>query len=114
MGRNTQSVEVPGEPSARTGEDVDASASQDAAPDDVAALRAQLATKEAENAELKAKAALPQVVYEPVTPHGAAAMAASAVSEMTVAQVMAEIDAGRLKEPITSYLCSNGYYARRA
>ena len=73
--------------------------------------------KDAEIAALKAQLAaskLPQVVYEPVTPNGKRALEASAFAHLTVAQLMAEIDAGNVKEPITSMLCADGYYARRA
>jgi len=47
------------------------------------------------------------------TPHGAAALASSETGDMTVAEVMAAIDAGRLREPFNHYLCKDGYYARR-
>lgn len=73
--------------------------------------------KDAEIAALKAELAeakrLPQVVYEPKTPHGLAALASSDTAGMTVKQVMAAIDAGQLREPLNSYLCADGYYARR-
>ena len=73
--------------------------------------------KDARIAELEAALAaqqkLPQPVYEPVTPHGAAALKSSDMASMTVAQVMAAIDAGKLREPLASYLCADGYYARR-
>ena len=71
-----------------------------------------------ENERLRAAAAadqkLPQVVYEPETPHGKEKLAASATGSMTVAQVQQAIDEKRLPEPVTSYLCVDGYYARRA
>lgn len=73
----------------------------------------RLAQLEAENARLKAAAKLPQVVYEPTTPHGEANLAASATAGMTVAQVVQAIDEKRLPEPTNSYLCADGYYARR-
>jgi len=80
--------------------------------------RATHEEKDARIAELEAKLAeaqrLPQVVYEPTTPHGAAALAASDTAGMTVKQVMAAIDAGQLREPLSSYLCADGYYARRS
>jgi len=66
----------------------------------------------AENQALKAKAALPQVVYEPTTPHGLAALESSETANMTVVEVMAAIQAKRLREPVTSYLCKDGYYCR--
>jgi hypothetical protein len=76
---------------------------------------AQQATSEANAraAEAASKAALPQVVYEPTTPKGAQALAASNTANMTTAQVMLAIDEGKLAEPVCSYLCSDGYYARR-
>ena len=76
----------------------------------------RLAQLEAENARLKAAAeapALPSVVYEPTTPHGAVKLAESATGDKTVAQVMALIDAGKLQEPVSNYLCKDGYYTRR-
>jgi hypothetical protein len=72
--------------------------------------------KDALIAELQAQIAaqkLPQVVYEPTTPKGKQALEASQFAHFTVAQLMAAIDAGEAKEPITSVLCSDGYYARR-
>lgn len=83
----------------------------------IAELEAQLAAQAEENERLRAAAAadpkLPQVVYEPETPHGKEKLAASATAGMTVAQVQQAIDDKRLPEPITSYLCADGYYARR-
>lgn len=73
----------------------------------IAKLQAQLAAKE------KAEA-LPQVVFEPKTPNGMRALEASQFAHLTVAQLMAKIDAGEVKEPITSVLCADGYYARRS
>lgn len=77
----------------------------------------ELARLRAENLALTTAAAerdkLPQAVYEPETPHGKANLAASDTATMTVAQVMAAIDAGKLKEPVNSYLCADGYYSRR-
>lgn len=104
MGRTSnQPVETPG-----------AAAADTAAHDGpTLTVEEQLAAAQAELAALKAKAALPQVVYEPKTPHGAAALSASAYASMTVAELMAKIDAGEVKEPITSALCADGYYARR-
>jgi hypothetical protein len=64
--------------------------------------------------EAASKAALPQVVFEPATPHGSKALAASETGHMTMAEVMAAIDAGQLDEPTNAYLCSDGYYARRS
>jgi DNA segregation ATPase FtsK/SpoIIIE-like protein len=84
-----------------------------ATPEEMAAqiadLKAKLAAQTAENAAAK----LPQVVYEPETPHGSVALRSSPTGHLTVAQVQAEIDAKRMPEPITSYLCRDGYLARR-
>lgn len=75
---------------------------------------AQIAALQAQLAEMQAQAKLPQVVYEPITPHGAQALAQSQFAGMTVAQLMAGIDAGKYREPpVTSVLCSDGWYARR-
>lgn len=104
MGRiSNQPVETPG------------AAAPDTAAHDGPTLTVEenLAAAEAELAALKAKAALPQVVYEPTTPHGAIRLQESEYASMTVAELMARIDAGQVKEPITSALCSDGYYARR-
>jgi hypothetical protein len=74
---------------------------------EIAALKAQLAA-------LSSKPNLPQVVTEPVTPHGAIALAQSQFSHMTVAQLMAGIDTGQYREPTSnSVLCSDGWYCRR-
>ena len=83
---------------------------------EIAKLKAQLAAARTENSGLKAAAkvsTLPQVVYEPTTPHGRAARADSKFGHLTVAQLVVEIDAGRATEPFTSVLCADGYYARR-
>lgn len=55
----------------------------------------------------------PPETFEPVTPRALEKLAASATAGMTVAQVMRAIDDGQLVEPITSYLCADGHYARR-
>jgi hypothetical protein len=96
-------VQVPGAESAEPAQPT----SNPADPKDalIAELQAKLANQEAAGK-------LPQVVYEPVTPKGREAMAASAVSGMKVAAVRAAIQAGDLDPPVTSYLCSDGYYAR--
>ena len=126
MGRPaSQSVQVPGAQS--SGDDVDEEgvhadadvvqlSGKAADSSGTAKLKAQLAAANAENASLRAAAEvskLPQVVYEPNTPHGVAARASSAFGHLTVNQLMAEIDAGRVREPINSVLCADGYYARR-
>lgn len=95
----------------------DPGASDPAAANDSDVL-ARLAALEAENARLRAaaesKPELPQVLYEPVTPHGAEKLAASPTAHLTVAQVMASIDEGRMKEPTTNLLCRDGWYCSRA
>lgn len=118
MGRSaTQNVQTPG---AVAPQDDAATAEQ---PTDqaavIAALQAQLKAQEVENARLRAASSaadsgLPQVVYEPETPHGKEAMRTSPTAHMTVGQVQAAIDAGEMAEPVTSYLCKDGYYSRRA
>ena len=125
MGRpTTQRVQTPGAPTPDTAaqDDADTSVLEEgtaAAPgdsDDVAQLKAQLAAAQAENAGLKAAAEvskLPQLVYEPETPHGKLARDASEFKHLTVAQLMAEIDAGNAREPMNSVLCADGYYCRR-
>lgn len=86
----------------------------------IAELEAKVAVQAEENERLRAASAaagdenLPKVVFEPETPHGKAALEASATRGMTVAQVMQAIDEKRLPEPTTSYLCADGYYSRRA
>jgi hypothetical protein len=81
---------------------------------DAAEKDAQIAALKAQLAELTAASKLPQVVTEPVTPHGAIALAQSAFAGMTVAELMAGIDAGKYREPpVTSVLCADGWYARR-
>jgi hypothetical protein len=84
-------------------------------PRTAAELEVLLAASEAALAAAKAAGSskMPTTIYEPVTPHGAIARADSAVAHLTVAQVMAEIDAGRLREPVTGMLCADGYYCRR-
>lgn len=133
MGRSaSQPVQTPGAPAPDTAGSADDSTtatqeqaalttSTEAAADPdarIAELEAQLAAQAEENERLRAAAAadpkLPQVVYEPETPHGKEKLAASATAGMTVAQVQQAIDDKRLPEPVTSYLCADGYYARRA
>jgi hypothetical protein len=77
--------------------------------------------RDAEIAKLKAdlrkaeEAAVPKagVVYEPVTPNGKLAREASQFGHLTSKELMAEIDAGNVREPLTSVLCADGYYAPR-
>ena len=79
--------------------------------------KSDLDPRDARIAELEAQVAaaarLPQPVFEPVTPHGKAALASSETAHMTVAEVMAAINTGALREPMNNYLCSDGYYSRR-
>jgi len=119
MGRSaSQPVQTPGAPAPDTAGSADdsttATQEQDAS---VVGQAERIAKLEAENAKLRAvvsaDAKLPQVVYEPQTPHGKEKLAASATAGMTVAQVQQAIDDKRLPEPVTSYLCADGYYARR-
>lgn len=105
MGRTVQmpGAEATAEATAEAGD----SQAVDPRDAELASLRAQLAAKEE-------AAKLPQVVYEPLTPKGKFALEASAFAHLSVAELIAEIDAGRCKEPITSVLCRDGYYARRS
>jgi hypothetical protein len=110
----TQTVQTPGAPAA---EDLPVDGEQDQAAV-IAALQAQLAAQTAETERLRAApaavlAAATSMVYEPQTPHAAEKLAMSPTARMTVAEVMAQIDAGKLAEPVNSYLCRDGYYARR-
>jgi len=101
---------------ATTNEDDEQTRDLTAGDDDVAALKAELAALKAKNAELAAdleSKAKSSIVYTPDTPHGIERLASSATAGMTVAQVMAAIDSGRLDEPVTSYLCADGNYCRR-
>jgi hypothetical protein len=85
--------------------------------DDTLTPEEQLAALRAENARLQAQLATPakpSVLFEPVTKHGAQALAASAFAHLTVEALMAKIDAGEAREPTTSVLCANGWYATRA
>ena len=93
---------------------------QDAAPQTIEELQALLAQRDGEIAALQAsksaaaKANLPVGVYEPVTPKGKQALAASAFAHLTVDQLIEKIDAGEVQEPrVTSFLCADGYYCRR-
>ncbi len=93
-------------------------ATPDDTNDELAALRRRVAALEAENAGLAAKAetaSQASAIFDanPTTPHGIIRMAESETSHMTVKQVMAAIDAGKLSEPNPSYLCADGYYVRR-
>jgi hypothetical protein len=113
-----QPVQVPGDTTAQPVQGDEAVGAAGASVDDrIARLEAALAAQQAENERLKAEAdgeaKLPSVVYEPTTPHGAARLRESETGNMTTAQVIAAIDAGKLPEPVNSYLCRDGYYARR-
>lgn len=110
-----RNIETPGAASVQAGSTQPAP--HDWEPDDsdtpqVAALKAQL---KAAHDQLDSSAKLPAVVFEPVTPKGAEAIAASAYYDegITSKQLMAMIDAGEAKEPMTAVLCKDGYYAPR-
>ena len=105
-------VEVPGA-AAAAATSSQADGAEPAGDDLVAALRAQLAAKDAEIAALSGGAATPMegAVMVPVTRHGAQAIAASAFAAMTTAEVHAKVQAGEITlagKP--SVLCSDGYY----
>lgn len=94
-----------------------AAAAQPNTPPNVASMTedekdALIAKLQAENEVQAKQLALPQVVYEPKTPKGEAAIAASSVAHMSVDAVRTAIQAGDLDPPTTSYLCANGWYAR--
>lgn len=110
----TQTVQTPGAPEAAD-QPLDGERDQASV---IAALQAQLAAQTAENERLRAMpasvaAVTDSLVYEPKTPHAAEKLAMSPTARMTAAEVMANIDAGELPEPVNSYLCRDGYYARR-
>lgn len=121
MGRSvSQAIHTPGAtaaPDSAGSVDHDTTATQDQDAS-VVGQAERIAKLEAENAKLRAvvsaDAKLPQVVYEPQTPHGAQRLAASATGDMTVAEVMQAIAEGRMVEPVTNYLCRDGYYCRSA
>lgn len=110
-----QTVQVPGAPQPDTAAadqapTADASASESP---ELAALRAQLAAKDAEIAALQAAApkVTDGVVYEPVTRHGAQALAESEFRSLTTSQVHEKLKAGEITlggKP--SVLCADGYY----
>ena len=111
MSKAPRTIQVPGQPDAAAPEhDTEDSGAGDVASE-LAALRAEVA-------RLKAGAApaLPSVVYEAPTKHGAARLAASEYADMTVAQLMAAIDSGKVRElpHSQSALCRDGYYVSRA
>lgn len=113
----SQPVQTPGATQQPQGDDDQAEVGQDAAqPTDmaevIAALQAKVQALESAAAATEA-AKLPQVVYEPETPHGAARLATSPTAHMTVAEVRQAIDDKRMPEPSTNYLCRDGYYCRR-
>ena len=99
---------VPGAPEADT-----ASVTTTDSPE-VAALKAKLAEAEAKLEAADSAAKLPQVVYEPVTPKGAEAMANNANTVgMTSKQLLAKIKAGELTMPTSAVLCADGYFCPR-
>jgi hypothetical protein len=73
-------------------------------------LREALAAKDAELAALRAA---PAEAAAPKPTAGEQLLASSATGGMTVAEVMQAIDRKLLPEPVTSYLCADGYYTRR-
>jgi hypothetical protein len=83
-------------------------------------LLARIEAVESDNKALRAAAAArtsigPAIVTEPVTVHGAAAIAASKHRHLTSAEFVELIDSGKAKElPFgQSVLCSDGYYVSR-
>lgn len=103
MPKVEQAVQIPGEP--------DTSGDRESAQQELLRLRAENEALKLAKDEAASVAKLPQVVYEPVTAHGKAAMDASPTKEFTVEQVRKMIREGVLQMPTTSYLCKNGYYA---
>jgi hypothetical protein len=106
-------VQIPGAPTEALGHEADGETKFTTAK----ARKTTETDKDAEIAALKAQLAdakrLPQVVFEPKTPHGVAALAASDTANMTVAQVMQAIAEGSMRKPMTHYLCADGYYSRQ-
>lgn len=102
----TQPAQVPG---AAT-QPAQADQPQGAATDPQAARIAEL---EAQLAAAKAPGVHQGETVAPNNPKGREKLAASATASMTVAQVVAAIDAGDMDEPFNSYLCIDGYYSRR-
>lgn len=127
------SIQTPGAPAepAKTATELQQQAASDAAAEDaeqiadltatdspeVAALKLKLAATEKRNAELLADAqskANSGLVFEGENPHGKERLAASATKNMTVAEVVAAIDAGKLREPQVYFTCKDGIYCSRA
>ena len=110
-----QAVQVPGAPQPDAAADQPQADGQ-AQLSELDLLRLQLAAKDAEIADLSAKAAaaptiVDSVVYEPKTRHGAVALAESAFAAMTTSEVHAKVKAGEITlagKP--SVLCADGYY----
>lgn len=108
-----QPVQVPG--AAAEANDAAVQAGIDRA-DTIEALKAQLAAQAEQIAVLTAKAAAaPTIkdgtVFEPVTRHGAQAMAASEFRALTTDQVHALVLAGKVSlQGKPSVLCADGYY----
>lgn len=108
-------VETPGAAAVAAGSSQPMPNAWDPSDDDtpqVAELKAQL---KAQSEQLASATKLPAVVFEPTTPKGAEAIAASPyyAEGITSKQLMAKIDAGEAREPMTSVLCADGYYAPR-
>lgn len=108
-------------PGAVAGDEAATAAASAAAPEalTVEQLQALLAAKDAQIATqaaalAAAQSAQPAGLIVPVTPHGQAALAASGFAHLRVHELMAKIDAGEVKEPITGILCADGWYAGRA
>lgn len=109
-----QPVQTPGAPSDEDHETkgpAQVKPGKDSADKDaqIAKLQAELAAAQA----LNAKPDLPNVVYEPVTPHGKEKLLASDTANMTVAEVMQAIKDGTMSEPISMTLCRDGWYVRQ-
>lgn len=105
-----------GAPPTPEAEALGATLTPDEAAAQIAALKAQLAETNARLSGLVAAQAVPAgdaVVFEPETPHGKMRLAESPTRNMTTAEVAELIDAGKMSEPTTSYLCRDGYFTRR-
>lgn len=118
MARSTP-VQTPGAADTQSTDEAQAlgaTLTPDEAAAQIAELRAQLAEANARVSGLVAAQAVPAadaVVYTPETPHGKMRLAESPTRDMTTAEVAALIDAGKMPEPTTSYLCRDGYLTRR-
>lgn len=105
-----------GAPSTPEAEALGATLTPDEAAAKIAALQAQLSEKDARLSSLIAAQAVPagdSVVFEPETPHGKMRLRESPTAHLTTTEVQALIAEGKMPEPTTSYLCRDGYLARR-